>query len=238
MLRKAPIWHEGVAVPRFSAANPAMEQIIAQYDAHLQDAGGFAPATRLYRRRYAREFIQSVFGVKPARWERLRPAHIRSFIAGYGQVGHFSAAQVAAGSLRSFLRWLRLQGHTGIQLVAAVPRCPRWRLAGLPTAMTDRQLRAFLKTFKRSTPSGRRNYAMAVCMTDLGLRVGEVAALTLADLDESAGTLHLAAGKSRGPGAASARKGPASHHEVSSRPSRNERLTLVRPLSRAGWKRR
>jgi integrase/recombinase XerD len=63
--------------------------------------------------------------------------------------------------------------------------------------MTDKQLRAFLKTFKRSTPSGRRNYAMAVCMTDLGLRVGEVAALTLADLDESAGTLHLAAGKSR-----------------------------------------
>jgi site-specific recombinase XerD len=189
--------HEGVTIPRSSAANPAMERIVAQYDAYLRDAGGLAPATRLYRRRYAREFIQSVFGEKPVRWERIRSTHVRSFIAGYSQDGHFSAAQVAAGSLRSFLRWLRLQGHTGIQLIAAVPRCPRWRLAGLPTAMTDKQLRTFLKTFPRSTPSGRRNYAMAVCMTDLGLRVGEIAALTLADLDESAGTLRLTAGKSR-----------------------------------------
>jgi site-specific recombinase XerD len=104
---------------------------------------------------------------------------------------------VAAISLRSFLRWLRLQGQTSIQLVAAVPRFPQWRLAGLPTVMTDDQLRAFLKTFNRSTPTGRRDYAMAVCMTDLGLRVGEVAALTLADLDQAAGTLRLTDGKSR-----------------------------------------
>jgi site-specific recombinase XerD len=63
--------------------------------------------------------------------------------------------------------------------------------------MTDSQLQAFLKTFDRSTPTGRRDYAMALCMADLGLRVGEVAALTLGDLDEAAGVLHLKGGKSR-----------------------------------------
>jgi len=38
---------------------------------------------------------------------------------------------------------------------------------------------------------------MALCMVVLGLRVAEVAGLTLADLDTTAGTLRLSAGKPR-----------------------------------------
>jgi len=46
-------------------------------------AAGLASATRLYRRRYAREFIQFVFGIEPIRWARVRPHHVRAFIAQY-----------------------------------------------------------------------------------------------------------------------------------------------------------
>ena len=188
---------EGVIAPRPAVADPAREQIIADYDTHLRDAGGLAPATRQYRRRYVREFLSSVFGTKPVRWHRIKAAHVRSFIGQYGHNGRAAAAQVAAGSLRSFLRWLRMQGHVDGQLIAAAPRFPRWRWAGLPTVMSDVQLQAFLETFDRSTPKGRRDYAMALCMTDLGLRVVEVATLTLDDLDEPVGVLHLRGGKSR-----------------------------------------
>ena len=62
--------------------------------------------------------------------------------------------------------------------------------------MTDEQLGVFLASFDQS-PSGRRNYAMALCMADLGLRASEVAELMLDDVDEAAGTLRLSAGKSR-----------------------------------------
>jgi site-specific recombinase XerD len=44
---------------------------------------------------------------------------------------------------------------------------------------------------------GRRDYALAVCLGDLGLRVSEVAALRNDDLDNVAGTLHITMGKSR-----------------------------------------
>lgn len=178
-------------------AERVWEPVVAEYDAHLRDAGGLAPATRQYRCRYVREFLASVFGTKPVRWNRIKATHVQSFIARYGHDGHAAAAQVAAGSLRSFLRWLRLQGHADVRLIAAAPRFPRWRWASLPTVMTDSQLQAFLKTFDRSTPTGRRDYAMALCMADLGLRVGEVAAITLDDLDEAAGVLYLKGGKSR-----------------------------------------
>jgi site-specific recombinase XerD len=61
--------------------------------------------------------------------------------------------------------------------------------------MTDDQLKTFLASFGRS-PTGRRDYAMALCMTELGLRAAEVAGLML-DMDAMAGTLRLSASKSR-----------------------------------------
>lgn len=187
----------GLALPRPTIAKPAADRFVAEYDAHLRNAAGLASATRLYRRRYAREFIQFVFGIEPIRWARVRPHHVRAFIAQYAQDHRAAAAQVAAGSLRSVLRWLQFRGSIKPELVAAVPRFPRWRLATLPAVMTDVQLRTFLATFDRSRPTGRRDYAMALCMVDLGLRVSEVAGLTINDLEEVSGTLRLAGGKSR-----------------------------------------
>jgi site-specific recombinase XerD len=62
--------------------------------------------------------------------------------------------------------------------------------------MTDEQLTTFLASFSES-PTGRRDYAMALCMVDLGLRTAEIAGLMLDDADETAGTLRLSSGKSR-----------------------------------------
>ena len=137
-----------------------------------------------------------MFGSGRIEWKRLRPCHLQSFIAQYGRNGRVGAAQAAAVALRSLLRWLQFRGRTAPNLVGAVPRFPRWRLATLPTVMTDDQLRIFLASFDQS-PRGRQNYVMALCMTDLGLRAAEVADLLLDDMDEAAGTLRLSASKSR-----------------------------------------
>ncbi len=200
----AALWHlvrhlrrEGRMPTPASTARSAAERIVGEYDVHLARTCGLAAATRLYRRRYAREFISSVFDHERIDWRRLRPAHVQDFVALYGGNGRVAAAQVAAVSLRSFLRWLQFQGRVDARLVAAVPHYRRWRLAALPTVMSDDQLQSFLATFDRSRPSGRRDYAMALCMVTLGLRVAEVAALRLDDVDAAAGTVRLPAGKVR-----------------------------------------
>lgn len=61
--------------------------------------------------------------------------------------------------------------------------------------MSEDQLRRFLSGFDQTTPTGRRDYAMARCQVDLGLRAGEVIALHLEDLDWRRGTLRIAGGK-------------------------------------------
>jgi site-specific recombinase XerD len=151
----------------------------------------------VYRRRYAREFLAATFGKDSIRWERLQPGHIHAFIARFGSAGCTAAARVASVSLRNFLRWLQLQGHIDSSLAAAVPTFRRWRHTALPQPLTNDQYEGILATFDRTKPVGCRDYAIAVCMGDLGLRCGEVADLMLDDLDESAGTLRIAAGKTR-----------------------------------------
>jgi integrase/recombinase XerD len=175
----------------------SIERIVAAFDAHLRDVAGLAPATRLYHRRYAGEFIRFVFGDKPIHWPRLRPAHVRAFIAQYGNSGCRAAAGAAAFSLRCLFRWLQCNGDIGADLIAVVPSCRRWRHASLPSTLSDHQYREFLATFVRTSVVGRRDYAIAVCMGQLGLRAMEVANLMLDDLDETAATIQITAGKTR-----------------------------------------
>jgi integrase/recombinase XerD len=187
----------GVVPPKPALAPARIERVVAAFDAHMLHAGGLAPATRLYRRRYAREFLLSVFSNTPIRWARIRIEHVRAFVSGYGQTERTAAAQVAAGALRSFLRWLQFRGLIQSHLIAAVPLFRRWRLATLPPVLTDDQLAALVATFDRCTSVGRRDYAMAVCMADLGLRVGEIEELVLDDVDVADRNLHLRSGKAR-----------------------------------------
>jgi integrase/recombinase XerD len=187
----------GLVPHRASRVSANIESVITSFDTYLHDVVGMAPATRLYSRRYATEFLHSIFDDKPIRWDCLRVEHIRSFVAGYGQTGRIASAQVAGGAIRTLLRWLQFHGWIGSDLLAAVPHYPRWRLAVLPRVLTDQQLDAILASFDRAAPVGRRDYAMAVCMIDLGLRVGDVADLSLVNVDLTNGILYLGAGKPR-----------------------------------------
>jgi site-specific recombinase XerD len=188
---------KGLISPRATTATPAVEKILSEYDAYLHGVAGLAAATRLYHRRYAREFLDFVFHSQRIQWKRICPSHVQLFIGQYGENGRISAARVGAGSLRSFLRWLEYLGRITPNLIGAVPHTRHWRLVSLPTVMTDDQLQRFLTSFDQSCPSGCRDYAMAVCMVDLGLRVAEVAGLTVDDVEVNADKLRLSTNKSR-----------------------------------------
>jgi site-specific recombinase XerD len=85
--------------------------------------------------------------------------------------------------LRSLLRWLHLTGQMGVSLAQAVPSPAGWRLAGLPKGLEPDQLCQLLDGCDQRTGSGRRNYAILLLLSRLGLRAGEVARLGLDDID-------------------------------------------------------
>jgi integrase/recombinase XerD len=181
--------------PRPTSPLTPVEVILGDYRGHLRDTCGLAESTCSYRLRYAREFLQSQFGDGPVCWASLRPEALMAFGAGYAARCRPGSAQVAASSLRGFLRFLQLHGHCTPALVAAVPQIPRWQLDHLPRTLSEEEIRQFLDGFDRTTPTGRRDYAMTRCQVDLGLRVSEVAGLRLDNLDWRGGTLLIAGGK-------------------------------------------
>jgi integrase len=86
----------------------------------------------------------------------------------------------------------------GDKRLASAVDCPApGRRGAIPDTLSDEELHSFLKSFNQSTPIGRRDFAMALCLCRLGLRANEVASLRREDVNWHAKTLHLRQTKSR-----------------------------------------
>jgi integrase len=99
-------------------------------------------------------------------------------------------------SLRSFLGFLHVDGVLDQSLPRAVPRVAGWRLAGLPRPLDPGVPDRLLASCDQGAVIGRRDRAMLLLMWRLALRRGEVAAMTLDDLNWRSGQLRVC-GKSR-----------------------------------------
>jgi integrase/recombinase XerD len=99
------------------------------------------------------------------------------------------SAKLAVTALRSLLGFLHVEGLIGEPLGQHVPSVASWRLAGLPRALEPGQVAALVDSCDQRTPVGRRDFAMLTLLARMGLRAGEVAALTLEDIDWRAGEI-------------------------------------------------
>jgi integrase/recombinase XerD len=99
------------------------------------------------------------------------------------------AAQLTVVALRSLLRFLHLEGELERSLAGAVPSVYGSRLSGLPKRLEREQVDALLESCDRSTVVGVRDLAILTVLARLGLRAGEVAGLSLEDIDWRAGEI-------------------------------------------------
>lgn len=173
------------------------ERLIDEYLDHLQKNCGLADETLHYRARYAREFLSGVGYDLSATLDGITPQDVMRFVTDCAVRCRRSSAQVAACSLHSFLRFLNTRGLCRPGLARAVPRIPVWKKEGLPNTLSGRELGALLRAFDRSAATGRRDYAMTLCMTELALRVSDVVAIDLDDIDWRNGVISIRSSKAR-----------------------------------------
>jgi site-specific recombinase XerD len=174
-----------------------VDRLVMDFDVHLARTCGHAAATRRLHTRYVRQFLASKYGDGQVSLERLRSIDFVEFLSTKGQECKPATLHVVRTALRSFIRFGQLHELCDGGLAEAIPRTAHWRLASLPNILTEEQLCALLGSFDRSTRTGRRDFAMALCLAQLGLRASEVAGLTLDDIDWRAGTLQLGGVKER-----------------------------------------
>ena len=176
-----------------------LDKLLKAYRDHLLNTAGLAVRTCDTRIFYAREFLQAHF--KPPRQrldlQALRPEILLEHILEHSRRDSPPRLQQMASGLRSFCRFLCFTDLSSADLSSAIPRIGGNRPSGLPDYLLPEQLQKLLDSIDTERPTGLRNYAIMLCLARLGLRAGEVARLTLDQMDWRAGVIRLSAGKGR-----------------------------------------
>lgn len=165
---------------------------LSDFNRYLLQVCGLAHSTCTSRLRHARVFLVTHFATNnPIKISTLTPTDITNFVTHYSQKLTPTSIKGLCTSLRSYFRFKASQGVPTTMLIAALPRIAQWRLSGLPDVLSTSETMRFIKSFDRNTATGKRDYAIARCVMDLGLRRTEVASLQLDNIDWCAGTLHI-----------------------------------------------
>lgn len=166
------------------------EDILARFGEYLLvERSVTGPVSQAYLR-WVRPFVQQIPTVQgELALCELDASQVAGFLTRHLPGLSRKNAQMTATALRSFLRFLYVEGSTPADLAVAVPPFAFRRQSGLPEPLTQAQVHALTDAVDPSTAVGRRDLAVIACLLRLGLRCGEVAALRLEDLDWTDGTL-------------------------------------------------
>ena len=184
------------AAPPFAAPVPATpaEVVVSEFCDYLSSERGLAAGTVHHHRRFACLFLTELGITGEADLAGLTAAAVTSFAVSQAQRRSPGDMRALVSALRSLLRFLHLTGRVAQPLSAAVPSVPGWRPGSLPRGVSAGQVAAMLASCDRDSAVGRRDYAILLLLTRLGLRAGEVIGITLDDVDWRAGEL-LVTGK-------------------------------------------
>src|SRR5438445_7454384 len=187
----------GMAPARPVSTTPIDEEI-RRFEEYLDNLRGLGPKTRRGMGRIVRELLWKRFHDRPVVISAITPEHLRRCFA---RLCERYRAPTSAGSvvsaLRSYFRYRVAAGDAVGGLVSALSYPANWQHASLPKSLADEELERLLTSLAWPAPAMRRSTAIVRCAVDLGLRSGEIAALSLDDIDWRAGTVKLRKTKSR-----------------------------------------
>jgi integrase/recombinase XerD len=171
----------GLQRPAAEAPISSVANLLQQYENHLRKDRGLAEnSLRVYlpliRTFLASKVVDSGFP------RSLKAFTIRGFVIAQTHNRSAEYVRLLATALRSFCRFLFLSGHIPVGLSPSVPRVCKYRQSTPPAFLTPQEVTRALAAMNRSTPRGRRDYAILLLLARLGLRAGEVISLELEDI--------------------------------------------------------
>jgi integrase/recombinase XerD len=121
---------------------------------------------------------------------------VRRFVFTHAKGRSVSRARTITIAVRAFLRFCAATGRCEGGMEHAIPFFASWRLSSVPKFLEPEALQRLLGSCVTQDAHGRRERAVLLLLARLGLRAGDVAALTLPDIDWQNGRLAVC-GKTR-----------------------------------------
>jgi site-specific recombinase XerD len=166
-----------------------IDVLMERYTRYLAEERGLSVVSIHVYEEVARAFLNHTTESGELHPERLTTAQVTEFVLAESRRCKVASAKAMTTRLRALLRFLYLEGLTPIALAGAVPSVASWRLTSLPKALPPEEVTRLLKSCDRRTAVGRRDFAVLMVLSRLGLRAGEVAGLQLSDIDWRRGEL-------------------------------------------------
>ena len=150
-------------------APPWSRSAVAEHATFLRAHRGLAPRTVGKRVWQLTRFAADIEQDGVTQLADITPRHIQDFLV------RLRAQAVASRltyvtTLRSFFRWAAMEGVLPRDLSAAVPPPRQFKQRGLRDALTEGELTRLLDGVDRTSPIGRRDYAVLLLAARYGLR--------------------------------------------------------------------
>lgn len=167
----------------------ATQVVLRQFQHYLRQERSLAEATITHYTPIVAAFLAQCFPTGAPDLQQISASDIAGFVQRQADRITTKHAGTVVTALRSFLRYLLYRGAIDRDLAACVPTIATWKLSTVPKFLPAEQIQRVLDACDRDTAVGKRNYTILLLLARLGLRAGEVVALTLDDIDWEAGLI-------------------------------------------------
>ena len=182
---------KGIASQECSKATHRYERAEKDFTRYLSQERGLSARTLANYLPFVHQLLAERFGNGPIEFAKLRATDITGFVQRHARDHSPARNGPMVAALRAFLRHLRHRRKITTDLAACVPTIANWSRVTLPKFLPPGQVDQVLKHCDRRHTTGRRDNAILLLLARLGLRAGEVAALTLDDIDWKEGDFRL-----------------------------------------------
>ena len=187
----------GAIAPATLSSTPVSEEL-RRYDAYMNHVRGLAPKTREMALRSVGRLLTSRFGDAAIDIAAIEPNQVRDFFAQQAKLySKPASAGTVIASLRGYFRYRVSLGDAVHGLIGVLSYPANWQLSSLPKTLTAEEVEQLAGALGKPGRSLRRADAIVRCALDLGLRSGEIAHISLDDIDWRAGTITLRHTKGR-----------------------------------------
>ncbi len=149
------------------------EHALGMFATECAEAGN-KDITIASKKRFARNFLRECITFGCPDIQSLNPSYVaRACLAIENKDGWTV--------VRAFLKFLSIRGTIESDFSTLVPRYRR--SIGIPVTYSEEEILRFERAINRTSDVGKRNYAMLLLATRLGMRSGDIAKLSLDELD-------------------------------------------------------
>lgn len=174
-------------------AAPAKSALLYSFHKWLREHRGLLPSTiRTHYGKRLNDFILAL-GDEPSAYT---PLLVRKCLIDLTANYKAATVQGATSVMRTWLQYLVVRGLISPSLLFSVPTIPYWKHARFPSSISKDTVDQLISACDPSTTRGGRVRAALLLVARLGLRSGDVASLTLDDIDWENSTVRVM-GKSR-----------------------------------------